>query len=127
MKIKILSIDAEEVDFRPGEKGRRWTLDAPLTAVLSIDGEDLEIVVPEGFTTNFASVPRPLWFWLPPTGRYWQAAVIHDWLCAAKPLASKVAHKIFHALMRYKGVSRARAKLMYWAVKVGGPRFEAVE
>ena len=36
--------------------------------------------VPQGFLTDGASIPRPLWLLLPPWGRYGQAAVLHDYL-----------------------------------------------
>lgn len=38
------------------------------------------VTVPEGFVTDFASIPRGLWNLLPPTGNYGKAAVIHDYL-----------------------------------------------
>jgi len=41
----------------------------------------VSITVPEGFKTDFASTP---WFTraiFPPTGRYNEAAVVHDYLC----------------------------------------------
>ena len=36
------------------------------------------IDVPIGFMTDFASVPRPLWWFIPKWGKYGNAAVIHD-------------------------------------------------
>ena len=36
--------------------------------------------LPIGFVTDFASVPRPFWAILPPTGLYTQAAIIHDYM-----------------------------------------------
>jgi len=33
-----------------------------------------------GFVTDFASIPRPLWWLLPKWGKYGKAAVIHDYL-----------------------------------------------
>lgn len=34
-----------------------------------------------GFTTDFASVPRPLVWLIPVFGSYTRAAILHDWLC----------------------------------------------
>lgn len=54
-----------------------WTLLAPLVWTGS-QGD--RFVVPVGFTTDFATVPRFLhWLWLP-YGPYTRAAVLHDWL-----------------------------------------------
>ncbi|MDP9389640.1 MAG: DUF1353 domain-containing protein [Actinomycetota bacterium] len=38
------------------------------------------IHVPPGFKTDFASVPRPFWFWIAPWGRHGRAAILHDFL-----------------------------------------------
>ena len=38
------------------------------------------IRIPVGFITDFASTPRLLWVFLPPTGRWSKAAVVHDML-----------------------------------------------
>lgn len=40
----------------------------------------LGLEVPDGFVTDGASVPRALWWLFPPTGRYFLAAVVHDYL-----------------------------------------------
>jgi hypothetical protein len=42
--------------------------------------EHVPIIVPRGFVTDLASIPRPLWSWLPPDGPWAKAAVIHDFL-----------------------------------------------
>lgn len=39
-----------------------------------------DIIVPAGFDTDFASVPRGLWNLFPPDGDYVKAAVVHDYL-----------------------------------------------
>ena len=47
--------------------------------------------VPDGFVTNFASIPRPLWALFPPTGRtYAQISCVHDKLFTAP--VSRSAH-----------------------------------
>jgi hypothetical protein len=37
------------------------------------------LTVPVGFVTDGASVPRPLWWFLPAWGVYQAGAVLHDW------------------------------------------------
>lgn len=57
-----------------------WTLCQPLNYRL-FDRADSEVVnVPTGLVTDFASVPRPFWFWVAPWGRHGRAAVVHDHL-----------------------------------------------
>lgn len=58
----------------------QWELCEPMTYRL-VDSDDAEFVtVPPAFKTDFASVPRPFWFWLAPWGRHGRAAIIHDFL-----------------------------------------------
>lgn len=52
-------------------------------------------VVPAGFVTDFASVPRWLWSIFPPHGRYSPAAVFHDWLYQAGVMERDEADKAF--------------------------------
>jgi hypothetical protein len=58
----------------------QWELCEPMTYKL-VDSDDAEFVtVPPAFKTDFASVPRPFWFWLAPWGRHGRAAIVHDFL-----------------------------------------------
>lgn len=69
---------ATALDVKVEPDGRTFTLLAPLEWQSARTGE--RIVVPAGFQTDFASVPRLFWNIFPPIGRYAKAAVIHDWL-----------------------------------------------
>lgn len=55
----------------------RWRLTRPLTWT-GTEGDT--ITVPEGFVTDFATVPRFLHWLFLPYGAYTRAAVLHDWL-----------------------------------------------
>jgi hypothetical protein len=60
--------------------GRFFKVTAPFNyAVGYPDGKTI-VHVPAGFITDFASIPRVLWSFIPPTGFYGKAAVIHDFL-----------------------------------------------
>lgn len=37
-------------------------------------------IIQKDFITDGATIPRFLWCLFPPTGRYFYAAVVHDWL-----------------------------------------------
>lgn len=60
--------------------GRLWEVRAPFEYHLDHLGSTERVIIPIGFITDFASIPRALWRVLPPTGKYGKAAVIHDWL-----------------------------------------------
>lgn len=91
-----------------------------------IDAENSNecIFVPEGFITDFASVPRPLWSILPPYGRHGKAAVIHDGLYKTKGLFGKYTRKqcdrIFLTGMEVLNVQLLTRRTMYSGVRIWG-------
>jgi hypothetical protein len=83
--------------------------------------KDQRIEIPEGFVTDFASIPRFLWFMVPPFGRHAPAAVIHDFLYASgQSGARKYADFLFREAMKELGVPLLRRSMMYMAVRLGG-------
>jgi len=44
-----------------------------------------DVIIPRGYTTNGADVPRILWWIVPPfKPKYLPAVIVHDFLCAKK-------------------------------------------
>lgn len=78
------------------------------------------VTAPKGFITDFASVPRALWWLYPPMGRYSPAAIIHDYLYVTQTRSRAQADKIFLEAMKVLGVPWHRRTTMYSAVRVGG-------
>jgi hypothetical protein len=83
-------------------------------------------IVPAGFETDGASVPRLLWWLFNPMGRYAKAAVLHDHRIVGiadiddnKVYATyrKAADKQFRGYMIILGVAKWRAYPMYWGVR----------
>ena len=125
----ITSLDARvghcKVD---GKWQRNVILDRPLDYASDLLGRI--VIVPVGFTSDGASVPRALWNLYPPFGKYLEAAVVHDWFCVLgnkgeSPIDSVTAAKVFREAMVACGVGKWRRNKMYWAVRFGGPRFKA--
>lgn len=87
----------------------------------------VEIVVPAGFRTDFASVPRGLWNLFPPDGKGRDAAVVHDFLYSQRGgiwLYSRAeVDRIFRDGLAELGVSAWRRWVMWAAVRVGGRRY----
>jgi hypothetical protein len=82
---------------------------------------DIEIIVPRGFVTDFASVPRMLWsFGLSPNGRFSKAAVVHDYLYWAQGCTREQADNLMMIAMKESGVGGVHAKLLHWGVRLGG-------
>lgn len=82
------------------------------------DGD--RVSVPEGFITDFASVPRPFWVILPPDGEYTQAAVVHDYLYSTRQRLRRECDRIFYEAMGVLGVPAWKRAVMYRAVRLFG-------
>lgn len=78
------------------------------------------IIVPKGFTTDFASVPRFAWILFPKDGKYDGAAVVHDYLYSIKTLPRELCDKVFLEAMTVLGVPWITRHLMYRAVRMFG-------
>lgn len=104
---------------------RLWKTYRGFRYYIGEEGSGDFIDVPNGYVTDFASIPRVFWRFLPPDGEYTQAAVLHDYLCDTRPegVPSKKAHHIFHEAMLVLGVNRFTASLMYRAVSLFGPKW----
>ncbi len=80
-------------------------------------------VVPAGFRTDFASVPRVVTWLVPRFGAYTLAAILHDWLCSegirSGAVTSRDADGIFRRVMRESGVPVLRRWLMWAGVRWG--------
>jgi len=131
----------EEYDVVDGRQ--RWKLLEPLEYEV-FPGHTL--IVPAGFITDFASVPRwigvgslpnwilrriprwthyigiPLWSIFPPSGEWNRAAVLHDYLYSiAVPWCSRwLADAIFRDAMHRLGVPLWRRWCMWMAVRMFG-------
>lgn len=91
------------------------------------DDDDLAVrcrtlfVVPAGFETDFASVPRLFWTVIGhPAGRYAQAAVLHDWLYSTQAVSRARADALFREAMAVLGVPAWQRWTMWAGVRVGG-------
>ena len=80
-------------------------------------------VVPAGFLTDFATVPRVVVWLIPRFGRYTLAAILHDWLCTeglrSGVVTSREADGLFRRVMRESGVPVLRRWLMWCGVRWG--------
>lgn len=76
------------------------------------------IVVPKGFETDLASIPR--WFTplVPVNGDHRASAIVHDYLVRLEGFHRPLADRIFLEAMKEAGVPGWRRYIMYWAVSV---------
>ena len=110
-----------EVDDHLSNGRAVYRLLEPFSYEIGQEGSKLVIEVPEGFITDFASVPRFLWSIVPPNGRHGKAAVVHDYLYRKESGFSKwLAESIFYDAMEVLNVTWWKRKVMYWSVRIFG-------
>ncbi len=83
-------------------------------------GSSSRIVVPDGFKTDLASIPRLFWRVLPPIGKYDAAAVVHDYLYQHNGVTRAQADAVLNEGMQVLGVSGWQRSIIYAGVRVGG-------
>lgn len=75
----------------------------------------LHVYVPRGFLHDFASIPWPLHYLMPPNGPWSRAAVVHDRLCV-EGVPRFLADAVFRHIMEQDGV-KMRC-VLYYAVRI---------
>ncbi|MFI6165864.1 DUF1353 domain-containing protein [Nocardia sp. NPDC051052] len=92
-----------------------WRVVEPLV----YQGSSEEFVIPAGFRTDFASVPRALVWLVPRYGAYTRAAILHDFLRSSHAVSIADADGIFRRCLRELGVAVPRRWMMWAAVRLG--------
>lgn len=84
--------------------------------------DDTYHVVPRGFKTDLASVPRLLWsLYSPIDFNSIASGVLHDWhYCCQPNITRKQADLIFYYGLREHGMSKGRSSLYYYVVRSWG-------
>lgn len=104
---------AELIDDLANKGAGEWRL---LDQLVYVDARGIEYVVPAGFSTDFASVPRIAFaYWLTGNTAH-RPAVLHDWLCRTAPVPRTVADQLFAEAMESIGMPKWRLGAMFRAV-----------
>ncbi len=126
----LTPLDLEYID------GCHWKVIKSFEYCLKEPDAPDRVVIPEGFITDFASIPRVLWPVLPPTGKYGKAAVVHDalytnrtvtmmWADPESTLTARYVNRgqadhILLEAMQVLGVSWLTRSTVYAGVRSGG-------
>ncbi|MDH5178598.1 MAG: DUF1353 domain-containing protein [Gammaproteobacteria bacterium] len=102
----------------PFADGEFWVVTQSLS--YPIPGTDDVIVIPQGFVTDFASIPRIFWTVFPRHGEYTTAAIVHDYLYWTQRCTREQADDLFERAMQDAEVSTASRYAIYGAVRLGG-------
>lgn len=103
-----------------------WVVNKQFTCVL--DSAKMQyVIIPKGFLTDGASVPRIFWTFFPRWGKYGQAACVHDFLCEyliisdngkIRSITREECDKYFLKLMIEMDVGKTKRLFMYWGVSM---------
>lgn len=98
----------------------RW-IDPGFEYYLSGDNQTEKVIIPRGYLSDGASVPKMLQWLIPVWGKHGQCAVVHDRLCETwatnmRPLDRKAVDKIFFESMRVAKVNRWRRGAIVFGV-----------
>lgn len=122
MASKTSFFAGEELDLRWVD-GHDWIVTHPITYLYA----GHVVVVPFGFRTDFASIPRILWNILPPTGAYGKAAVLHDfmyqtgkWMIDGVPCTRGDADSVLRAGMADCDVASWERWTIYSGIRASG-------
>lgn len=111
------------VELIDNENGGLWRVYAPIVYYSDLVGV---IIVPSGFVTDFASVPRIALSYLLVGNTAHAAAIVHDYLYRKDsiPLVSKEkADAVFKEAMRTTKIPLWRQKILYAGVRFGGSAY----
>lgn len=97
-----------------------WTVNQEFVYHVGGPESGMAVIVPVGFKTDFASIPRLFWRILPPIGIYGKAAVLHDYLYASQLSTRKWADQIFLEAMTVLNVPTWKRQVMFRAVRTFG-------
>jgi len=71
--------------------------------------DKLKIVVPTGFVTDLASIPRIFWWWQSPHEVTMAPAIIHDFLYWQQPCSKEEADAVMYLALLQVGMSKTEA------------------
>lgn len=96
-----------------------WRLDTMLVYASDLLGRN--VIVEQGFLTDYASVPRaPFAYWLLGDTAH-KAAVVHDWLYHHHEVCDEhTANLVFLEACATEDIPAWRRWLLYWGVMLGG-------
>lgn len=99
--------------------GEDFMLESPMVFIAG-KTKPLIVIVPRGFVTDYASVPRPLRLLLPREGSYGNAAIVHDYLYWRQDCTREQSDNIMAIAMKAAGVSETTLRTIQIGVRLGG-------
>jgi hypothetical protein len=91
--------------------------------MLFTEHKGAKIIIPAGFMTDGASIPKVFQSFFSKTGIYLMPAILHDWLYKAgcpQSMPRKEVDRLFLHYMKLYGVGWLTRRSIYTAVRIGG-------
>ena len=95
--------------FMNKDEGENFALDKPFHCD--------EWIVPSGFLTDAASIPKIARIFINKWGKHARAAILHDYMYTTHCVDRKKADQLFLSNMLRIGVNKLKAYAMYYAVR----------
>lgn len=112
------------VYYRKGESSDDELLDDMTSASYGIsESWRKEIIIPSGYTSDGASIPKIFWWLLSPFEDYFKCCVLHDYLCDLfhlNLLERKTCDEIFLEAMSEVGIKKSTRLTLYFFVRIYG-------
>lgn len=111
--------------FISGDTELRWHEDTTATLLADViyQDKDTTYIVPKGYITDGASVPRALSWIYPKYGAYLKAAILHDWLITdllpTGAITSNRVDQLFKEAMATLKIPKLRQWSMWSGVRLG--------
>jgi hypothetical protein len=104
----------------PLDNGVDWLVDVAFSFESAVLGRI--IVVPAGFITDFASIPKALWGIVGgPTGTYTKPACLHDFLYRTPGVCTRLqADQVLREAMEVTHVPKVTRMEIFEGVRIGG-------
>lgn len=83
----------------------------------STPDNEYEFLVPRGFVTDLASIPRGLWWWESPQESTLSPAIIHDYLYWQQSCSKDESDAVMYLAMVDVGMGRASRRLVYTGIR----------
>ena len=99
----------------------KYELTRDFTWKTKVKEGDVTFIVPKGFVTDLASIPR-LFRWFITGHELRRAAVVHDYLYQMNYGSRREVDLLFRKAMRDAGVKKIKMHLAYLAVRIGGAK-----
>ncbi|WP_345859348.1 DUF1353 domain-containing protein [Shewanella algae] len=115
MTVKLENVDTPLLVPMPFS--RRYQLTRDMETRYTSKGMRKTIVIPKGFLTDGASIPKALWSLIgsPYLPEYITAAIVHDW-CCENDWDNEEMSDLFFELLKLSNVKELTAKTMRQAV-----------